>query len=83
MGRHFPVFDHRRDCREKKPLLGRVETIPTRKIEVLAGMLYVILDKPGNRRDVAVPRPTGFLGMAVDAGVGKYVRYGRSNFSAR
>lgn len=30
MERHFPVFDHRRDCRQKQPLLGRVETIPAR-----------------------------------------------------
>ena len=32
MERHFPVFDHRRDGRQKHPLLGRVETIPAREI---------------------------------------------------
>ena len=30
MERHFPVFDHRRDGRQKQPLPGRIETIPTR-----------------------------------------------------
>jgi hypothetical protein len=32
MGRHFPVLDHRRDGREKEPLLRLVETIPAREI---------------------------------------------------
>ena len=46
-------------------------------------MLHVVLDEPGNRRHMAVPRPLGFLRMAVDASVGKHVRYRRGNVRTR
>jgi hypothetical protein len=60
MGQHFVVFDDRCDGREKHPLIDLLETIPTRKIEVLAGMLHVVLDEPGHGRHMAIPRPLGF-----------------------
>src|ERR1700686_1786809 len=46
-------------------------------------MLHVILDKPGNRRHMAVPRPTGFFRMAVDAGMSEYIHYGWGNVCAQ
>jgi hypothetical protein len=76
VGRHFAVFDHCRDGGEKHALIGCPETIPPGKVEVLASMLHVAFDKPRNRRDMTVPRPSGFLRMAVDASVGKNLRHG-------
>jgi hypothetical protein len=35
--RHLPVFNHRRDSRQKQPLLGRVKTIPAREIQAFTG----------------------------------------------
>src|SRR5580704_3089442 len=79
MGRHFVVFDDRRYGREKHPLIEFLEIVPTGKIEVLARMLHVVLDEPGYRRHTAVPRPLGFLRMAIDASTGKNARHGWGN----
>jgi hypothetical protein len=44
MGRHFVVFDDRRYGREEHSLIHWLEIIPTRKVEVLAGVLHVVFD---------------------------------------
>ncbi len=83
MGRHFVVFDDRRYGREKHSLIHWLEIIPTRKVEVLSGVLHVVFDEPGNRRHTAVPRPLGFLRVAVHASVGKHAGYRRGNVRTR
>src|SRR5580692_2556657 len=71
--RHLPVFNHRRDSRQKQPLLGRIKTIPAREIQAFTGTLYVSLDNPRGWRNIAIPRPTRLLRMAVGAGMSKYI----------
>src|SRR5579863_6240779 len=83
MGRHFVVFDYGRDGGEKHSLIHLLEIIPTGKVEVLAGVLHVVLDEPGNRRHTAVPRPLSFLRVTIDASVGKHAGYRRRNVSTR
>jgi hypothetical protein len=83
MGRHFVVFDDGRNSSETHPLVDFLQIIPARKIKVLAGMLHVILYEPGKRGHEAVPRPSGFLRVAVDASVRKHGGYRRGNVRAR
>ena len=42
--------------------------LPVLKIDVASSHIYIVGDVPGNRRDIAVPRPYGRVGMAVVAG---------------
>ena len=42
--------------------------VPLRKIQMSAAAIYVPLDKPGDRRNVGVPRPYGLVAMAVITG---------------
>ena len=83
MRRHFVVFDDGRYGSEKHSLIDLRQIIPPRQIEVLAGMLHVVLDDPGNRRHTAVPRPLSFLRVAVDASLGKHAGYRRGNVRTR
>src|SRR5216683_6670778 len=42
--------------------------LPILKIDVASGCVYIVRDVPGNRCDIAVPRPNSSAGMAVVAG---------------
>ena len=35
---------------------------------MLASFFYVMWDEPGNRGDIALPRPEGFVAVAIKAG---------------
>ena len=81
MRRHFVVFDDGRYGREKHSLIHFLQTIPTGKVEVLAGVLHVVLDEPGNRRHTAVPRPLSSLRVTIDASVLNNAGYRWGNVS--
>src|SRR6266478_6056976 len=42
--------------------------LPVLKINMTSSRIYIVNEIPGNRRDVAVPRPYRCAGMAVVAG---------------
>ena len=83
MRRHFVVFDDGRDGSEKHPLVDFLQTIPTGKVEVLAGVLHIVLDEPGNRRHTAVPRPLSSLRVTIDASILNHAGYRRGNVRTR
>src|ERR1700721_1412835 len=79
----FVVFDDGLYGREKHSLIHFLQSIPTGKVEVLAGVLHVVLDEPGNRRHTAVPRPLSFLRVTIDASILNHAGYRWGNVSTR
>jgi hypothetical protein len=49
-------------------LLGPV---PFGKIELPAASIHIALDQPGDRREVRIPRPAGFVAVAILTGANR------------
>ena len=48
--------------------LVRQAPCPIGKIQVLPAFVHITLNKPRNRGEAVVPRPSGFITVAVEAG---------------
>lgn len=80
---HGAVFDLFTNLLELLLSLMRLEPAPFGKIQVRSAVVYMVNDKPGNRRDVCVPGPTSRIRMAILAGtiedagyLGRYLHVG-------
>ena len=65
--RHFPTSGLRCKSGKKVNLFLLAVSVPARQIHMCPSFRDIVLNEPGNRRDVRVKRPLNGFGMAVRA----------------
>jgi len=63
--RHLPLPDLLLDIFQGQALFDEIESRPLREVQIATTVLDMVGNPPGQRRHVAVPRPTCFMGVAV------------------
>lgn len=85
--RHFPAGRHFADALQ--PLVRafaeamRTGVRPGGEIQMLASVIHMVDDQPGNGRDVAVPRPSRIVGVTVPARALKHGGHRRGDLRIR
>ena len=86
-GRHFTFFYFFPNFFDHVDLFIFVVPVPGGKVHVVSGFVDVVGDQPRERRDIAIPRPLAFVGVAVLAGSLKdradFLRCGDFRFDRR